>query len=88
MDALALVVSFSILAAGFAVAVGGLGPARAEGEALAKAIEAIARQPEQYNTIVRLLFIGIAIIESIAIYTLVIALVILFANPYIHLFTK
>ncbi|WP_457600168.1 ATP synthase F0 subunit C [Hydrogenivirga sp.] len=88
MDPLALVVAVSIFTAGFTIAVGGMMPSRGEGEALTKAIESITRQPEQANNIIRLFFIGAAVVESVAIYSLVIALIILFANPFIHLFAK
>ncbi len=88
MDPLALVVAVSIFTAGFTIAVGGMMPSRGEGEALIKAIESITRQPEQANNIIRVFFIGAAIVESVAIYCLVIALIILFANPFIHLFLK
>ena len=81
MDTNTLVVTVSIAAAALAIALGGYGPARAEGEAVAKAMEAIARQPESSGQIMRTLFVGLAFIEAIAIYALVIAMVILFANP-------
>jgi F-type H+-transporting ATPase subunit c len=61
-----------------------MGPAFAEGRAIASAMEAIARQPEAGGTISRTLFVGLAMIEAIAIYCLVIALVLLFANPFAH----
>jgi len=71
----------SILGAAFAVSFGALGPALAEGRAVAAAMDAIARQPEAANTISRTLFVGLAMIETTAIYCLVIALLLLFANP-------
>ena len=74
----------SILAAAFAVSFGAIGPALAEGRAVASALDAIARQPEAAGTISRTLFVGLAMIETTAIYCLVIALLLLFANPYIH----
>jgi F-type H+-transporting ATPase subunit c len=77
----ALVVVVSILAAGLGVALGGYGPARALGEALKTALESMARQPEASPQIQRTLFVGMALIESIAIYVFVIALILLFANP-------
>ena len=46
-----------------------------------RAMDAIARQPEAANTISRTLFVGLAMIETTAIYCLVIALLLLFANP-------
>ena len=88
MDSMAIVVSVSIAAAGLAIAIGGYGPARGLGEALAKALEAIARQPEASAQIMRTLFVGMALIESIAIYSFVIALIVLFANPLIGQLAK
>ena len=73
----------SIIAAAFAVSFGALGPALGEGRAVAAAMEAIARQPEAANSISRTLFVGLAMIETTAIYCLVIALLLLFANPLI-----
>mgnify|MGYP003508262656 FL=1 len=81
MDPKALVVVVSIIAAGFGMAVGGYGPAKALGEALKTALESMARQPEASPQIQRTLFVGMALIESIAIYVFVIALIMLFANP-------
>ncbi|MGS0466198.1 F0F1 ATP synthase subunit C [Cobetia marina] len=71
----------SVISAAFAVAFGAIGPALAEGRAVATAMDAIARQPEAANTISRTLFVGLAMIETTAIYCLVIALLLLFANP-------
>lgn len=72
----------SILGAAFAIAIGSIAPALAEGRAVASALDAIARQPEAANTISRTLFVGLAMIETMAIYCLVIALLLLFANPF------
>ncbi len=83
MDSATLVVIGSILIAGLTIAIGGYGPARALGQALSQALDAMARQPESANQIMRTLFVGMALIESIAIYSFVIALIILFANPLI-----
>jgi F-type H+-transporting ATPase subunit c len=73
----------SILAAAFAVSLGAVGPALAEGRSVAAAMDAIARQPEAAGTISRTLFVGLAMIETTAIYCLVVALLLLFANPYV-----
>ena len=73
----------SIVAAAIAVAFGAIGPALAEGRAVAAALDAIARQPESAGAISRTLFVGLAMIETMAIYCLVIALLLLFANPFI-----
>jgi F-type H+-transporting ATPase subunit c len=72
----------SMAGAAIAVSFGAIGPALAEGRAVAAAMDAIARQPEAANTISRTLFVGLAMIETMAIYCLVIALLLLFANPY------
>lgn len=74
----------SIVSAAFAVAFGAIGPALAEGRAVSSALEAIARQPESAGTISRTLFVGLAMIETTAIYCLVIALLLLFANPFVQ----
>jgi F-type H+-transporting ATPase subunit c len=77
-----VVVDATLGAGGHTAAIlGALGPALAEGRAVAAAMEAIARQPEAANTISRTLFVGLAMIETTAIYCLVIALLLLFANP-------
>ena len=72
----------SIAAAALAVSFGAIGPALAEGRAVAAAMDAIARQPEAAGTLSRTLFVGLAMIETMAIYCLVVALLLLFANPY------
>ena len=76
--------TLSILGAVVAVCLGAIVPALAEGRAIASAMEAIARQPEAGATISRTVFVGLAMIEAIASYCLVIALVLLFANPFVH----
>jgi F-type H+-transporting ATPase subunit c len=81
MDSLELI---SILAAAIAVSFGAIGPALAEGRAVAAAMDAIARQPEAAGVLSRTLFVGLAMIETMAIYCLVVALLVLFANPFIH----
>jgi F-type H+-transporting ATPase subunit c len=73
----------SILSAAIAVSFGALGPGLGEGRAVASALDAIARQPEAAGTISRTLFVGLAMIETMAIYCLVVALLVLFANPFV-----
>jgi F-type H+-transporting ATPase subunit c len=51
---------------------------------VAAAMDAIARQPEAAGVLSRTLFVGLAMIETMAIYCLVGALLVLFANPFIH----
>ena len=79
-----LIQAVSIFAAALAVGMGSIGPALGEGRAVAAAMDAIARQPEAAGTLSRTLFVGLAMIETMAIYTLVIALLVLFANPFVH----
>lgn len=74
----------SIFSAALAVGLGAIGPALAEGRAVAAALDAIARQPEAAGTISRTLFVGLAMIETMAIYCLVVALLLLFANPFVQ----
>ena len=78
----------STVVAALAIAVGTMVPAIAMGRAISQALEALARQPEAERSIMRTLFIGLAMIESLAIYCLVIVLIILFRNPLMeYLFT-
>jgi F-type H+-transporting ATPase subunit c len=74
----------SVIGATVAVSVGAIAPALAEGRAIAAALEAIARQPESQGPLSRTLFVGLAMIETMAIYCLVVALVLLFANPFVR----
>lgn len=73
----------STIIAALTIAIGTIGPAIAMGRAISQALDAIARQPEAEKSITRTLFIGLAMIESLAIYCLVIVLIILFRNPLI-----
>lgn len=83
MDSQTLLASVSIIVAGLTVMGGSVAPALAEGKAVAAALDAIARQPEAASTVTRTLFVGMAMVESTAIYCLVVALVLLFANPLV-----
>lgn len=74
----------STVGAALAVAIGMMFPALAMGKAISQALDAIARQPEAEKSIMRTLFIGLAMIESLAIYVLVIVLIILFRNPLLE----
>jgi F-type H+-transporting ATPase subunit c len=72
----------SVISATTAVCVGAIFPAITEGRAIVAALEAIARQPEAGPNLTRTLFVGLAMIETMAIYCLVLALLLLFANPF------
>jgi F-type H+-transporting ATPase subunit c len=78
----------STVAAALAIALGAMVPALAMGRAIVQALEALARQPEAEKSIARTLFIGLAMIESLAIYVLVIVLIILFRNPLLQYLLK
>ncbi|MEG2038866.1 MAG: ATP synthase F0 subunit C [Oscillospiraceae bacterium] len=81
----AIVLAASAIGAGFAMGVGALGPGIGQGFAAGKAAESVGRQPEAANDVTRTMILGCAIAESTGIYSLVIALVMLFANPLIGL---
>ncbi|MGB7951742.1 MAG: ATP F0F1 synthase subunit C [Candidatus Binatia bacterium] len=78
----------STAAAALAIALGAMIPALAMGRAIVQALDALARQPEAEKPITRTLFIGLAMIESLAIYVLVVVLIILFRNPLIQYLLK
>ncbi len=81
-------VTFSTVVAGLGIVFGTMLPAIAMGKAISKALEALAHQPEAESSITRALFVGLAMIESLSIYCLVIVLIILFRNPLIQYLTK
>lgn len=78
----------STIAAVIAIALGVMLPAVAMGRAIARALDALARQPEAEKSILRALFIGLAMVESLAIYVLVIVLIVLFRNPLLAYLVK
>ena len=84
MTDIALIVLGSSVAAVIGIALGVMFPALAMGKAITSALEALARQPESERSIMRTLFIGLAMIESLAIYCLVIILIVLFKNPLLE----
>ncbi len=82
MNEVSLIGMISIFTAGITIAIGSIGPAMGEGRAVAQALSAIAQQPDEANTITRTLFVGLAMVESTAIYCLVISMILIFANPF------
>lgn len=82
MDPILVISIVSIVTAGLTVCLGTVGPALAEGRAITQALLAIAQQPDEAATISRTLFVGLAMIESIAIYCFVVSLILIFANPF------
>ena len=88
MTDISLIVLGSTVAAIIGIALGVMLPALAMGKAVSSALDAIARQPESERSIMRTLFIGLAMIESLAIYCLVIILIVLFKNPLLEYIIK
>lgn len=82
METLGWVAVASIVSAGICMGIGAVGPALGEGRALAQALSSIAQQPDETNTITRTLFVGMAMVESTAIYCFVVAMILIFANPF------
>jgi F-type H+-transporting ATPase subunit c len=82
MDNMTIIAVASIVVAGTTIAVGSLGPALAEGKAVATALSSLAQQPDASKTITRTLFVGLAMIESLAIYCFVVSMILIFANPF------
>lgn len=88
MDNLGLVGIVSIITAGITIAIGSVAPAIGEGLALANAMRALAQQPDKSNTITRTLFVGLALVESTAIYCFVVSMILIFANPFWDYFVQ
>ena len=82
MDSMTYIAIVSIIIAGVTTGFGTMGPALAEGRAVAAAMASLAQQPDASSTITRTLFVGLAMIESTAIYCFVVSMIILFANPF------
>jgi len=82
MDIIIIVAVASIVTAGLTTAIGCIGPALGEGRAVSSALTSLAQQPDSASTITRTLFIGLAMIESVAIYCFVISMILIFANPF------
>ena len=82
MDSMTMIAVASIVVAGITISFGCLGPALAEGRAVATALSALAQLPDAYATITRTLYVGLAMIESTAIYCFVVSMILVFANPF------
>jgi F-type H+-transporting ATPase subunit c len=82
MENLTMLGLVSVVTAGLTIAIGSLGPALGQGRAVAQALTSIAQQPDEANTITRTLFVGLAMIESTAIYCFVVAMIVIFVNPF------
>jgi len=82
MDSTTLIALASIVTAGITIGIGSIGPALGEGRAVATALSSLAQQPDASATITRTLFVGLAMIESLAIYCFVVSMILIFANPF------
>jgi F-type H+-transporting ATPase subunit c len=77
-----LIAAASVVAASLAIGLAAIGPGIGQGNAAGQAVEGIARQPEAEGKIRGTLLLSFAFMESLTIYGLVVALVLLFANPF------
>ncbi len=82
MDTMTMIAVVSMVCAGITTAFGTMAPSLAEGKAVATALSALAQQPDASPTITRTLFVGLAMIESCAIYCFVLSMIFIFANPF------
>jgi len=82
MDNMTLIAVASIVTAGFTISIGCIAPALGEGRSVATALSALAQQPDASATITRTLFVGLAMVESLAIYCFVVSMILIFANPF------
>jgi F-type H+-transporting ATPase subunit c len=82
VDDMTIIAAASIISAGLTMAIGVVGPGMGQGRAVAAALSAMAQQPDAASTITRTLFVGLAMIESMAIYCFVISMILIFANPF------
>lgn len=82
MNSTTLIALISIVTAGLTIGIGSIGPALGEGRAVATALSSLAQQPDASATITRTLFVGLAMIESLAIYCFVVSMILIFANPF------
>lgn len=82
MDSTVLVGIASVISSGLTIAVGAISPALGEGRSVAQGLNAIAQQPDDAGMLSRTLFVGLAMIESTAIYCFVVSMILIFANPF------
>ncbi|MDJ0755265.1 MAG: ATP synthase F0 subunit C [Ardenticatenaceae bacterium] len=86
MDPGLLISLVTIVIAGLAIVLGTLGPVLMEGRAVVKALDSMTRQPEASRDIRTTLLIAMALLESTAIYVLLVVLILVFANPLLDRF--
>lgn len=88
MNAMSWFVLVSTVVAGLGIVLGTIFPALSMGKAISQALDSISRQPEAEKALTRTLFVGLAMIESLTIYCLVVVLIILFRNPLLQYLLK
>jgi F-type H+-transporting ATPase subunit c len=86
MDPGTLITLVTIIAASLGMVLGAITPAIVEGRAVEKALESMARQPDAAGDLRTTLLIAMALLESTAIYVLLVILILLFANPLLDRF--
>ncbi|MEI6349785.1 MAG: F0F1 ATP synthase subunit C [Verrucomicrobiota bacterium] len=84
MDSAQIIPMVTIITAAAATVIGCIAPAINQGRAISTALTAMAQQPDIAPTITRTLFVGLAMIESLAIYAFVVSMILIFANPFTH----
>mgnify|MGYP001769442610 CR=1 FL=1 len=82
MDNITLIGVVSIISSFVTITLGTLAPAIGETRSIESALKSIAQQPDTASTVTRTLIIGLAMIESMAIYCFVVAMILIFANPF------
>ncbi|GMO63196.1 MAG: F0F1 ATP synthase subunit C [Rickettsiales bacterium] len=82
VTSLTLIAIVSIFSSAFCICIGSFGVAIGESKIAAEGMHSVALQPDETNNITKTLFISIAMIESCAIYCLVVSLILIFANPF------
>ncbi len=82
MDNITLIGVVSIISSFVTITLGTLAPAIGQTRSIESALKSIAQQPDTASTVTRTLIIGLAMIESMAIYCFVVAMILIFANPF------
>ncbi len=82
MDNSTIIAMVSIITAGLTTGIGCMIPALGQGKSISTALNSMAQQPDASQTITRTLFVGLAMLESLAIYCFVISMILIFANPF------
>jgi F-type H+-transporting ATPase subunit c len=86
LDQGTLVTVVTIVVAAIGMVLGAITPALVEGRAVLKALEGMTRQPEAAGDIRNTLIVSLALLETTAIYVLLVILVLIFANPLLNRF--